>query len=193
LEVGRPAPRGHDDTQSGDARKTADEILAHLDSAYNLARWIVGRDGDAQDVVQEAYLRALRSTATYRGGGTRGWILAIVRNTCFDWLRKARAGPATDADADEQHLAADDGEFDPSRILQRAEDVREVRRAVEALPAEFRQAVVLREMEGLSYKEIAAVTGVPVGTVMSRLARARRRLAEVLSHEGQLSAREADA
>jgi RNA polymerase sigma-70 factor (ECF subfamily) len=193
LNLSRPAPRGHGEPEPGDVAKTADAILAHLDSAYNLARWLVRRDGDAQDVVQEAYLRALRSIATYRGGGTRGWILAIVRNTCFDWLRKARALETEEADADQRDLAAACDDAEPSHILQRAEDARAVRRAVEALPPEFRQVVVLREMEGLSYKEIAAVAGVPIGTVMSRLARARRRLARVLSGERELIAGEADA
>jgi RNA polymerase sigma-70 factor (ECF subfamily) len=192
LNPSPPVRAGHGDADRGDVAKTADEILAHLDSAYNLARWLVGRDGDAQDVVQEAYLRALRSIATYRGGGTRGWILAIVRNTCFDWLRKARTLETEEADADQQEMAAACDEAEPSHLLQRAEDVREVRRAVEALPLEFRQVVVLREMEGLSYKEIAAATGVPIGTVMSRLARARRRLARLLSGEGELVAGEAD-
>ena len=192
MKLSRPVQRGHGIPEPGDVEETADAILAHLDSAYNLARWLVGRDGDAQDVVQEAYLRALRSIATYRGGGTRGWILAIVRNTCFDWLRKAKALGGEEADADQQDMAAACDDAEPSHILQRAEDVREVRRAVDALPPEFRQVVVLREMEGLSYKEIAAATGVPIGTVMSRLARARRRLARLLSGEGELIAREAD-
>ena len=184
MNPNRPVQRGHGDAETGEVAKTADEILAHLDSAYNLARWLVGRDADAQDVVQEAYLRALRSIATYRGGGTRGWILAIVRNTCFDWLRKGKASQTDDAGAEEQEMAAADDEADPSYILQRAEDIGEVRRAVEGLPAEFRQVVVLREMEGLSYKEIAAVTAVPIGTVMSRLSRARRQLQGFLIAHG---------
>jgi len=188
--LGRPERRdGY--TQSENLRGAASDMLAHLDAAYNLARWLVGREQDAQDIVQEAYLRALRSVETFRGGDMRSWILAIVRNASFDWLRRDKSRRLDEMD-DQSASAASDEEADPSRILERAEDVARIRKAIGQLPAESRQMIVLREMEGLSYKEIADVSGVPIGTVMSRLARARRRLAELLSGEGGASAEEAE-
>jgi RNA polymerase sigma-70 factor (ECF subfamily) len=191
LDSGRPVDRGDNRAHSDDVRSVASDILAHLDAAYNLARWLVGGEHDAQDIVQEAYLRALRSVATFRGGDTRAWILAIVRNACFDWLRRDKSC-LFDEMADDRAIAATGEEADPSQILERAEDVGRIQQAIAQLPAESRQMIVLREMEGLSYKEIAAVTGVPIGTVMSRLARARRRLAQLLSHEGKEFAEEAE-
>ena len=190
MDLGRPERRdGY--TQSENLRGAASDMLAHLDAAYNLARWLVGREQDAQDIVQEAYLRALRSVETFRGGDMRSWILAIVRNASFDWLRRDKSRRLDEMD-DQSASAASDEEADPSRILERAEDVARIRKAIGQLPAESRQMIVLREMEGLSYKEIADVSGVPIGTVMSRLARARRRLAELLSGEGGASAEEAE-
>jgi len=182
--------RGDNRTHSNDVRDVASNILAHLDAAYNLARWLVSSDHDAQDIVQEAYLRALRSVARFRGGDTRAWILAIVRNACFDWLRREKSS-RVDEMPEDCEIAVTGKEADPAQILQREEDVQKIQQAISSLPIEFRQMVVLREMEGLSYKEIAAVTGVPVGTVMSRLARARQRLALLLSGEAQQFAEEA--
>jgi RNA polymerase sigma-70 factor (ECF subfamily) len=154
-------------------------VLAHLDSAYNLARWMVRSEHDAQDVVQEACLRALRSFDTFRGGDARCWLLAIVRNTCCTWLDRNRRGePESLMEEDLEEFASEDG--DPQRQLIRQADAEEVRRAIDALPAAYREMVVLRELEGLSYKEIAGVAGVPIGTVMSRLARARKQLEERL-------------
>jgi RNA polymerase sigma-70 factor (ECF subfamily) len=155
-------------------------VLTHLDSAYNLARWLVRGEHDAQDVVQDACLRAFKSFGDFRGVDGRCWLLAIVRNTCCSWLdRNRRDAPAALTDDDLDRLQSTDP--DPQRLLLRQADAEQVRQAIEQLPDEFREVVVLREIEGLSYKEIAAVAGVPVGTVMSRLARARQRLARELS------------
>jgi RNA polymerase sigma-70 factor (ECF subfamily) len=156
-------------------------VLAHLDAAYNLARWMVRSDHDAQDVVQEACLRAFRAFDTFRGSDARCWLLVIVRNTCLSWMeRNRRRDPAPLTDYDLDHLTANDAD-DPQRLAARAADAADVRAAIAELPPEFKEAVILRDIEGLSYKEIADVVGVPIGTVMSRLARARKRLAERLA------------
>jgi RNA polymerase sigma-70 factor (ECF subfamily) len=155
-------------------------LLPHLDAAYNLARWLVGVPSDADDVVQEACLRALRFFGGFRGDDARAWLLAIVRNTCYDWLRKNRQ--YTLAGSDELDLAADTAP-DPEAVELRNADRRLVRDCLERLPAEYREALILREMEELSYRQIAQVTGVPIGTVMSRLARARKRLETELRKE----------
>lgn len=153
--------------------------LPHLDAAYNLARWIVRDDHDAQDVVQEAYLRALKFFRTFRGGNARVWLLTIVRHTCYSWLKENRARGATPFD-ETIHGTADD--VTPQEFLTlKKDDERLVKEALEKLPVEFREVILLREMEGLSYKEIAEMAGVPMGTVMSRLARARKWLHELLS------------
>ncbi len=160
--------------------KRFEEIaLPHLAAGYNLARWLTRNDDDAEDVVQEAYVRALQSFDRYRGGDARAWVLTIVRNTCYTWLRQHRgletvAAPA-DADDGWIQLAAD-AELEPETRSIRRADGRLLRQALEELPVEFREAFVLRELEGLSYKEIADVADVPIGTVMSRLARARKQL-----------------
>jgi RNA polymerase sigma-70 factor (ECF subfamily) len=158
-------------------------VLEQLDAAHNLARWLMRNDEDAQDVVQESCMKALRSFDSYRGGDFRAWFLTIVRNTSFTWLRKNRNVQAL---ADEQSLevgaeiAADCEVYDPQMIAMRAGDADLVRRAIDALPDGLREAVVLREMEGLSYKEIGKITGVPIGTVMSRLSRGRMQLQAAL-------------
>ena len=168
---------GRDEAPAG-----AGGLLAHLDSAYNLASWLVRDQHDAQDIVQDAYLRAVKSIGTFRGGDQRAWMLAIVRNACFDFLRRDKASPFDDLGEEGTKLAASDV-VDPAMVLERAEDIQLVRDAIAQLPVGIREVVILREMEGMSYKEIAEVTGVPMGTVMSRLARARRRLAEMLVGE----------
>jgi RNA polymerase sigma-70 factor, ECF subfamily len=149
-------------------------FLPHLPAAYNLARWLT-RDGhDAEDVVQEAYLRAFRSFGGFRGGDGRAWFLAIVRNTCLTWIQRNRPPKPTVPFDEAVHGVPADTPAPPS-------DSEALRRAMDELPPEFREAVVLRELEGLSYKEVAAVTGVPIGTVMSRLSRGRGLLREAMT------------
>jgi len=154
--------------------------MPHLDAAYNLARWLTRDSTDAADVVQESMMRALRFFGGFRGDNAKAWLLAIVRNTAYSWLKANRPAeiisPLPGAeDAFDRVLEAipAPGE-DPEAALIRAGDKRQLDALIGALPAEFRECLILREMEELSYKEIAAVTGVPIGTVMSRLARARR-------------------
>jgi RNA polymerase sigma-70 factor (ECF subfamily) len=155
-------------------------VLPHLGAAYNLARWITGNDQDAEDVVQESYLRALKFFSGFRGEHSRPWLLTIVRNTCFTWLRQNRFSDLT-TELDEEIHHMDPAPGNPESILLAAAQSELVRKAIEALPPEFREVVILREMEGMSYKEIADIASIPVGTVMSRLARARSRLQQLLS------------
>jgi RNA polymerase sigma-70 factor (ECF subfamily) len=156
-------------------------LLPHLDAAYNLARWLVADSNDAEDLVQEAYLRALRGFGAFHGGDPRCWVLTIVRNTCYTWLRRNRGPDAPVSLDDHEADAVESAEPPPDAALLRHAEGAMVRAAIEQLPAEFREAVVLRELEGLSYKQIADVTHLPLGTVMSRLARARQRLYEALA------------
>jgi RNA polymerase sigma-70 factor (ECF subfamily) len=149
-------------------------LLPHLDAAYDLARWLTRDDRDADDVVQEAYLRALRYLDGLRGDDGRAWLLTIVRRTCFTWLAQRRGGHEIPTLTVEDE--PDDAASTPEALLIQHADRTMVRAAIEALPLEFREVLVLREFEDLSYKEIAAVIDVPLGTVMSRLARARERL-----------------
>jgi RNA polymerase sigma-70 factor (ECF subfamily) len=155
-------------------------VLPHLAAAYNLARWITGNDHDAEDVVQESYLRALRFFGGFRGENSRPWLLTIVRNTCFTWLRQNRFSELS-TELDEEIHASETEPGNPESMLLAAAQSEMVRKAIEELPPEFREVIILREMEDLSYKEIAAIASIPVGTVMSRLARARSRLQELLS------------
>jgi RNA polymerase sigma-70 factor, ECF subfamily len=153
-------------------------VLPHLDAAYNLARWITRNDHDAQDVVQEAVLRAFRFFDGLRGEA-KPWLLAIVRNSCMSWLNVNR--PADLAGFDDRAVEALAPEEEgPETQAMRALDRRMLNEAIAALPAQFREVLVLRELEDLSYKEIARVADVPIGTVMSRLARARRLLGEAV-------------
>jgi RNA polymerase sigma factor (sigma-70 family) len=154
-------------------------VLPHLDSAYNLARWLTSNDHDAEDVVQDAYLRAVKFFASFRGGDGRPWLLAIVRRAGYDWLARNRSDqPLTVFD---EELHSGEGEsLDPAQVLLKEEDSHMLRQALGGLPPEFREVLVLRELEGLSYKEIATITDLPPGTIMSRLARARERLRDRL-------------
>jgi RNA polymerase sigma-70 factor, ECF subfamily len=154
-------------------------VLPHVDAAYNLARWMTRNDHDAQDVVQEAVLRAYRFFDGLRGDGAKPWLLAIVRNSCLSWFQVNR--PADLAGFDDRVAETPAPEEDgPETQAMRAFDRRMLNEAIAALPAQFREALVLRELEDMSYKEIARVADVPIGTVMSRLARARRLLGESL-------------
>jgi RNA polymerase sigma-70 factor (ECF subfamily) len=155
-------------------------ILPHLHAAYNLARWLTSTDQDAEDVVQEAYLRAFKFFDTFHGGDSRAWLLTIVRHTAYTWLRQNR----------DHELAAsfDDEQYDAETVSESSEEVlldvleqQLLREAIAALPVEFREVIVLNALEDLSYKEIAVVVNIPIGTVMSRLARARKRLYHTLS------------
>ena len=155
-------------------------VLPHLDAAYNLARWLTRQAEDAEDLVQESYLRAFKSFDTFRGADGRAWILTIVRNTCYTWLGQHRPEELTMAFVEELHSPATQASSPEAMLLEGA-DRELLRKALEELPAEFREAVILRDLEGLSYKEIADVAGIPLGTVMSRLARARKLLEQCLA------------
>lgn len=154
-------------------------LVRHLDAAYNLARWLVRNQADAEDLVQEAYLRAARSFHTLRGTESRPWLLAIVRNVCYDWLRRGHLSPLREASAQEIDASRADAPS-PEAILLQKGDAAAVRDALERMPEHFREVIILREFEQMPYKDIAAISGVPPGTVMSRLSRARKQLVRSL-------------
>ena len=158
-------------------------VLPHLGAAYGLARYLTRNDADAEDIVQEAMLRALRHFAGFRGAGagqSRAWVLAIVRNTAHSWRRRHRP-EAAELEFDEAVHSETVAGKDPGSELARGDARATLARALDGLPHDLREVIVLRELEGLSYKEIGEVMEVPVGTVMSRLSRARRRLQEALA------------
>jgi len=157
-------------------------ILPHLDAAYNLARWLLHNDQDAQDMVQEACLRAFRFFQGFRGGDGRVWLLTIVRNTCYTWLQQRRAEELTVPFQEELH-DVECAALNPEVLHLHRIDQQRLKDALEALPVEFREVMILRELEELSYKEISAIARVPLGTVMSRLARARKWLQRYLANE----------
>jgi RNA polymerase sigma-70 factor (ECF subfamily) len=159
-------------------------VLPHLDAAYNLARWLTRNDHDARDVTQEAALRAYRFLDGLRGE-PKPWLLALVRNACMTWLKANRPAELVGADADAPEPA--DPET-PETLALRALDRRMLNEALAALPAPFREALILRELEDLAYKDIASITGTPIGTVMSRLSRGRRLLADSLRAIARASA-----
>ena len=153
--------------------------LPHLDAAYNLARWLVKNEHDAEDIVQEAFLRAFKFYGSFRGDNFRTWLLTIVRHTCYTWLKENRPSGnvvAFDETIHGDFIAPNNQELE----LLRNADVQMLREAVQDLPLEFRETLILREMEGLSYKQIADMANVPLGTVMSRLSRARKWLQDRL-------------
>ena len=159
-------------------------VLPHLSSAFNLARWLTRNDHDAQDVVQEAYLRAYKFFPGFRGEDPRSWLLAIVRNTFYTWYQQNRGQASATVFDEEIHraeMAAPHPHDNPEAMLIRSESQKRVHQALRALPLEFREVVMLRELEELSYKQIAAVVGIPMGTVMSRLGRGRQLLATLLA------------
>ena len=147
-------------------------MLPHLDAAHNLARWLLRNEEDAQDVVQEAYLRAFKSFGGFHGSNGRAWLLTIVRNTSYTLLKKNHAVDLTTTFDEEIHASGQES-LTPAAILEHSEDAKLMSEAMDELPAEFREILTLRHQEGLSYKEIADITQIPVGTVMSRLARAQ--------------------
>jgi RNA polymerase sigma-70 factor (ECF subfamily) len=154
-------------------------VLPHLDAAFNYARWLTRNDAEAEDVVQDACVRAMRFFSSLRGDDARAWLFTIVRNT---WYRRIsrKANAADGSSLNDRQDQRPDNALDPEERLLQQHTVALVRAALEQLPVDFREVIVLREIEGLSYKEIAAVAGVPIGTVMSRLARARERLQTIL-------------
>jgi RNA polymerase sigma-70 factor, ECF subfamily len=155
-------------------------VLPHLDAAYNFARWLTRNEQDAQDVVQEAYLRAFRYFAGFRGGDARAWLMKIVRNTSYSWLQANR--PLQDAaEFDEKLCPPDARSPNPEEVVLQSDSATLVRQALEKLPPNFREVLILRELEELSYGEIADVTGMPAGTVMSSLSRARARLRQIIA------------
>ena len=164
-------------------------VLPHLDAAYNLARWLMRNDAAAEDAVQEASMRALRHIGTLRGDDARPWLLKIVRNTCFTALGRLRDGPEMvefdEAEFEAAVGAAPSTAADPSALLQAAQTRTRVDAALRALAPALREVVVLRELEDLSYAQIATIVEVPIGTVMSRLSRARERLRHILSESSQ--------
>lgn len=171
-------------TDAMKTRRFREVALPHLNAAYNLARWLTHSDQDAQDIVQEAYLRAFRFFDGFHGQDARAWLLAIVRNTAYTWLQQNRnhvQNAFLDEDFHDLNQAGsatlrDQPDNNPAAILARNDDKRLLDQALEQLPVEFREVLVLRELEDLSYKEISHIAGIPIGTVMSRLARGRRLL-----------------
>lgn len=160
-------------------------IMPHIDAAYNLAHWLTHNAHDAEDVVQEALLRAFRFLDGFRGTNSRAWLLTIVRNACYTWLQKNRK-PALETEFDEQLHGPELLDIDVDAASLNRSDEQMVREAIEELPLEFREALVLRELEGMSYKEISEISKIPIGTVMSRLARARKQLATRLGKRLQI-------
>ncbi len=169
-----------DHSPKGELTSFEEVMLPHLDAAHNLARWLLRNEQDAQDVVQEAYLRAFKSFSGFHGSNGRAWLLTIVRNTSYTLLKKNRAVDLTTPFDEEIHASGHES-VSPVTILEHSEDAELIREAMDELPAEFREILALRHQEGLSYKEIADVAQIPPGTVMSRLARARAKLKECLA------------
>ncbi len=158
-----------------------DAVLPYLDAAYNLARWLTRDKNDAEDVVQEAFCRALRYFGGFRGGDARAWLLKVVRSTAYTWLQRHRARDLTAPLDEDCHEAGSDA-LNPEKLFLQRADKQTLLEAIEELPVTFREVIVLRELEELTYQEIAAVAAVPLGTVMSRLARARKQLQQGLAH-----------
>jgi RNA polymerase sigma factor (sigma-70 family) len=198
-ETGKQAGGGNDArAEAARSLRFQQMALPHLDAAYNLARWLCGNGHDADDVVQEAFMRAFRFFDTFHGETARPWLLAIVRRTWYTEWRRRSGGVNATVEFDEN---LDDATFegwssgtpDPEALMIRDEDTRLVHEALEQLPVEYREVLILRELEELSYREIATIADLPVGTVMSRLARGRRKLATILtSSKGKGGARKAD-
>jgi RNA polymerase sigma factor (sigma-70 family) len=157
-------------------------MVPHLDAAYNLARWLTRNDTDAQDIVQEAYVRGLRYFDGFTGGDAKSWLLAIVRNTFLTWHQRRRT---TTMAFDEQLHSTQGKEVNPEEAAIQDSRLRALKACVEALPDEYRETLVMRELEEMPYQSIAEVAGVPIGTVMSRLSRARKRVGECMASKGE--------
>jgi RNA polymerase sigma-70 factor (ECF subfamily) len=165
-------------------------VLPHLDAAYRLARWLIANEHDAEDVVQEACLRALRYFPTFSGGNSRAWFLRVVRNTCYDWHSHTRQ-LAADVFDEEQHSGTM-RTVDPETLTLQAANVALIEHAMRDLPARFRELLVLRELEGFTYQELADVLGIPIGSVMSGLSRARHAFRRALETRLKQADRELD-
>ena len=176
FDASKPAPSEEDRRASFERA-----FLPHLDAAYNLARWLTGNEHDAEDLAQEAYLRAFKAFDGFHGANSRAWLLMIVRHTCYRWFHQNRSRELTTVFDEEIHRPESDA-GNPETLLLASADRQLLQEALEKLPLEFREALILREVEGLSYKEIADVASIPVGTVMSRLARGRQHLQRCLTH-----------
>ena len=161
-----------------DQARFATVVVPHLAEAFALACWLTGNRTDAEDVVQEASVRAFRAIGSFSGVNARAWVLAIVRNTTYSWLAKNRKLDLIDAECDVESASVTT--YTPETVLIAKAEAGRLEAAVAALPLEFREVLVLRDVQGLEYREIAEVTGLPVGTVMSRLARTRRRLIDAI-------------
>jgi len=186
MKVDPGSKRGTHDELNGAATAAKghcfeEVVLPHLDAAYRLARWMMRNDHDAEDVVQEASLRAFRYFRTFTGGNGRAWFLRIVRNTCWGW-RESGAQAPTDSFDEEQHSHTQPAS-DPETLLLQTDDVRLIERALSDLPVRFRELLVLRELESLSYRELADVLNIPMGTVMSGLSRAREAFRGALDNQ----------
>lgn len=183
--AGPRARQGVDESPLKKAAKTElfEEImLPHLNAAYNLARWLTRNDSDAQDVVQESYLRAFRFFGSYQGGDAKSWLLTIVRNTCHTWRQREQRGAAVIPFDEAAHspslAAAGEAALNAEERLLRQARADALKSCIEALPLEYREVLVMRELQEMSYRQIAEVAGLAIGTVMSRLSRARKRLEE---------------
>jgi RNA polymerase sigma-70 factor (ECF subfamily) len=175
-----PATSSERPSEPQGARGDTAVLVDHLDAAYNLARWLTRSETEAEDLVQEAYLRAISHFAGFRGGDGRAWLLTIVRNTCYSRLRRnSAAGRNTDFD-EAVHSAAGRQSPNPETVMLLAERTELVRKSIAELPEEYREVLVLRELEQLSYREIASIAEIPLGTVMSRLSRARQQLQQTI-------------
>lgn len=157
-------------------------MVPHLDAAYNLARWMTRNAQDSEDVVQEAYLRAFRYFDSFTGGDGRAWMLSIVRNTCLTWYRQKKSNSVV---FDERTHTPESEQPSPEKAILQKASLRSLRDCMEALPLEYRETLVMRELEQLSYRTIADVTALPIGTVMSRLSRGRKRLGECMAAKGE--------
>jgi RNA polymerase sigma-70 factor (ECF subfamily) len=177
--------KGSDVLDPQDRMRFEQLVLPHLDAAFNLARWLLRSRADAEDVAQDAVLRAYRFFLSFHGGDARAWLLQIVRNTCYTWLEKNRPVEQMTEFNEELHTTSS---VSPESLAIAGNNRERLTRALESLPARQREVIVLRELEGCSYKEISTITSIPIGTVMSALSRARRQLQVALSNPARQEA-----